>query len=77
MTERIILTFKTTYQIYKELNLNKKRQLDKGASDYEIIEEILHHERVELINFGDQNLDPERLVSSLITKRHIFMVLRF
>ena len=66
MTERIILTFKTTYQIYKELNLNKKRQLDRGASDYEIIEEILHHERVHLIDFGDQKLDPERLVSSAI-----------
>ena len=66
MTERIILTFKTAYQIYKALDLNKKRQLDKGDSDYQIIEEILHHERVELINFDDQNLDTERLVSSVL-----------
>ena len=66
MTEIIIITFKTAYQIYKDLDLNKKRQLDKGDSDYQIIEEILHHERVELINFDDQNLDTERLVSSVL-----------
>ena len=66
MTERIILTFKTAYQVYKDLDLNKKRQTDRGASDYEIIEEILHHERIELINFSDQNLDPEILVSSVL-----------
>ena len=66
MTEIIIITFKTAYQIYKDLDLNKKRQLDKGTSDYNIIEEILHHERVDLINFDDKNLDPERLVSSVL-----------
>ena len=66
MTERIIITFKTAYQIYKALDLNKKRQLEKGESDYQIIEEILHHERVELIDFGDKNLDTERLVSSVL-----------
>ena len=66
MTEKIILTFKTAYKIYKELDFNKKRQLDKGDSDYQIIEEILHHERVELIDFGDKNLDTERLVSSVL-----------
>ena len=63
MTERIILTFKTAYQVYKELDLNKKRQKDQGTSDFEIIEDILHHERVELIKFSDENMDPERLVS--------------
>ena len=73
MTERIILTFKTAYQIYKELDLNKKRQLDRGASDYEIIEEILNHERVHLINFGDHNLDPERLVSSAIKRTFLWI----
>ena len=66
MTEIIIITFKTAYQIYKDLDLNKKRQLDKGTSDYNIIEEILHHERVDLIDFDDKNLDPERLVSSVL-----------
>ena len=67
MTEKIILTFKTAYKIYKELDFNKKRQLDKGDSDYQIIEEILHHERVELIDFGDKNLDTESLVSSVLS----------
>ena len=49
-----------------KLELTKKRQKDQGKSDFEIIEDILHHERVELINFSDQNLDPERLVSSVL-----------
>ena len=65
-TEKIIISFKTAYQVYKELDLSSQRLKDRGKSDYEIIEEILHHERVELINFDDQNLDPERLVSSVL-----------
>ena len=64
-TNAIIISYKTTYQIYKELNLAQKRVKDRGKSDFEIIEDILHHERVELINFSDQNLDPEILVSFL------------
>ena len=62
----IIISYKTTYQIYKQLNLAQKRVKDRGKSDFEIIEDILHHERVELIDFSDQNLDPEILVSSLL-----------
>ena len=64
-TEKIIITFKTAYQVMLKLDLTKKRQKDQGKSDFEIIEDILHHERVELINFSDQNLDPESLVSSV------------
>ena len=60
----VIISFKTAYQIFKNLNLNEKRLKDQGKSDFEIIEDILHHERVELINFSDENLDPERNVSS-------------
>ena len=65
-TNTIIISYKTTHQIYKQLNLGQKRGKDRGKSDFEIIEDILDHERVELIDFSDQNLDPERLVSSLL-----------
>ena len=60
----VIISFKTAYQIFKKLNLSDKRLRDQGKSDFEVIEDILHHERVELINFSDENLDPEILVSS-------------
>ena len=62
----VIISFKTAYEIFKKLDLATKRQNDYGTSDFEIVENILHHERVELINFSDQNLDPERLVSSVV-----------
>ena len=62
----IIISFKTAHEIFKRLDLAKKRQNDYGTSDFEIVQDILHHERVELINFSDQNLDPERLVSSVV-----------
>ena len=61
-----IISFKTAQEVFKNLNLGQKRQLDKGNNDYEIIEEILHHEGVELINFSDKNLDPDKLVSCII-----------
>ena len=61
-TERIIITFKTAYQLIQDLDLAKKRQKDE-ITDYNIIEEILYHERVELIDFSDENLDPEKKVS--------------
>ena len=63
MATNVIISYQKAYQIYKQLNLAQKRVQDRGKSDYEIIEDILHHERVELINFSDQNLDPEILVS--------------
>ena len=62
----VIISFKTAYEIFKKLDLATKRQNDYGTSDFEIVQDILHHERVELINFSDQNLDPERLVSSVV-----------
>ena len=61
--EIIIITYQKAYEIYKQLNLAQKRVQDRGKSDFEIIEDILHHEGVELIKFSDENLDPERLVS--------------
>ena len=62
-TNAIIITYQKAYEIYKQLNLAQKRVQDRGKSDFEIIEDILHHEGVELIKFSDTNLDPERLVS--------------
>ena len=67
----IIIDFKTTHQIVKAQGFNLKRQQDHGQTDFEIVKDILHHERVELIDFNDQNLDPKTLVSLL----HISMVL--
>ena len=61
-TEKITIDFKTAYQIIKNLDLAQKRQRNE-ITDYDIIVEILYHERVELINFSDENLDPEKLVS--------------
>ena len=47
----------------KNQSLTSKRQLDKGNTDYEIIEDILDHEGIELIKFSNPNLDSETLVS--------------
>ena len=58
-----IISFKAAQEVFKNLNLGQKRQLDKGKNDFEIIEDILHHEGVELIKFSDENLDPTKLVS--------------
>ena len=61
-TENIIIDFKTAYQIIKNLNLAQKRQKNE-ITDYDIIVEILYHERVELIDLSNENLDPDKLVS--------------
>ena len=61
-TEKIIINFKTAYQLMQDLDLAKKRQKNE-ITDYDIIVEILHHERVELIDLSDENLDPDKLVS--------------
>ena len=55
----------------KKESLTTKRQHDKGSTDYEIIEDILDHEGIELIKFSDPNLDSEFLVSS--TNRIFFV----
>ena len=65
-----IISFKTAQEVFKNLNLGQKRQLDKGNNDFEIIEDILYHEGVELIKFSDENLDPERLVSFCVLLLH-------
>ena len=62
-TNAIIISYQKAYQIYKQLNLAQKRVQDRGKSDYEIIEDILDHEGIELIKFSDPNLDSEFLVS--------------
>ena len=62
-TNAIIITYQKAHQIYKQLNLAQKRVKDRGKSDFELFEDILHHERVELINLSEENLDPEKLVS--------------
>ena len=67
-----IISFKTAQEVFKNLNLGQKRQVDKGNNDFEIIEDILHHEGVELIKFSDQNLDPERLVSFCVLPIHFY-----
>ena len=46
----------------QDLDLAKKRQKNE-ITDYDIIVEILHHERVELIDLSNENLDPDKLVS--------------
>ena len=72
----VIISFKTAYQIYQKLDVAEKRQKEQGKSDFEVIEDILHHERVELIDLSDKNLDPERLVSSQFNEiLNIFMAL--
>ena len=73
-TEKIIINFKTAYQIIKDLNLAQKRQKDE-ITDYDIIVEILYHERVELIDFNEENLDPKKLVS-FQTFRNFIVLLR-
>ena len=67
-----IISFKTAQEVFKKLELGQKRQLDKGNNDFEIIEDILHHEGVELIKFSDKNLDPERLVSFCVLPIHFY-----
>ena len=62
-TKNVIITFQKAYQFMKNQSLTTKRQLDKGSSDYEIIEDILDHEGIELIKFSDPNLDSEFIVS--------------
>ena len=61
-TEKIIIDFKTANNIIKNLDLAQKRQKNE-ITDYDIIVEILYHERIELIDFSNDNLDPEKLVS--------------
>ena len=57
------ISFQEAYQVMKDQNLIEKRQNDQGKSDKEIVEDILHHHGVELINPLDENLDPEKSVS--------------
>ena len=72
----IIISFKTAHEIFQKLDLAKKRQNQYGTNDFEIVEDILHHERVELINFSDQNLDPEILVSFLLLNSTFSWILK-
>ena len=57
------ISFQEAYQLMKDNNFIEKRKSDQGKSDKEIVEDILLHYGVELINIWDENLDPEKHVS--------------
>ena len=57
------ISFQEAYQVVKDQNLAGKRLVDKGKSDKEIVEDILLHYGVELINVNDENLEEEKQVS--------------
>ena len=57
------ISFQEAYQVVKDQNLAEKRLIDKGKSDKEIVEDILLHYGVELINVNDENLEEEKQVS--------------
>ena len=59
------ISFQEAHEVVKNQNLNEKRMLDQGGSDKEIVEEILLHYGVELININNENMEPEKLVSSI------------
>ena len=62
-TEIVIITFKEAFKLFKDLDLHTKRQKDNGKSDFEIVETILHHQRIELVKL--ETLVPgKKLVSS-------------
>ena len=67
------ISFQEAYQVMKDQNFIEKRKNDQGNSDKEIVEDILLHHGVELVNLWDGKLDPEKLVSCKIFG--IFMVL--
>ena len=57
------ISFQEAYQVVKDQNLAEKRLVDRGKSDKEIVEDILLHYGVELINVNDENLEEEKQVS--------------
>ena len=57
------ISFQEAYQFMKDQNFIEKRRIDQGKSDKEIVEDILLHYGVELINIWNENLDPEKHVS--------------
>ena len=59
------ISFQEAHEVVKNQNLNEKRMFDRGKSDKEIVEEILLHYGVELININNENMEPEKLVSSI------------
>ena len=59
----IQISFQDAYQVFKNQDLGQKRMIDRGESDKEIIEDILLHYGVELINPNDENLEEEKQVS--------------
>ena len=57
------ISFQEAFRVFKDQNLAEKRLIDKGKSDKEIVEDILLHYGVELINVNDENLEEEKQVS--------------
>ena len=62
----IKISFQEAYQVFKDQDLAEKRLNDRGKSDKEIVEDILLHYGVELINLNDGKLEEEEFVSLLI-----------
>ena len=63
-TEIVIITFKEAFKLFKDLDLHTKRQRDNGKSDFEIVQEILYHQRIELVKL--ETLDPGKKLVSFI-----------
>ena len=59
----IQISFQDAYQVFKNQDLGQKRMIDRGESDKEIVEDILLHYGVELINPNDENLEEEKQVT--------------
>ena len=64
-TEIIIITFQEAFKLFKDLDLHTKRQKDNGKSDFEIVQDILYHRRIELVKV--ENIEPgKKLVSFIV-----------
>ena len=63
-TEIIIITFQEAFKLFKDLDLHTKRQKDNGKSDFEIVQDILYHRRIELVKV--ENIEPGKKLVSFI-----------
>ena len=72
-TKIIIITFKEAFKLFKDLDLHTKRQRDNGKSDFEIVQTILYHQRIELVKI--ETLVPgKKLVSSSLILHNLAKV---
>ena len=70
-TETIIISFIDAFKVFKDLDLHSKRQKDSGKSDYEIVQDILYHQRIELVKLETVE-DPELAVSFIL--KSVFLI---